>query len=39
MTNNIHKHTVIENGKITVNVNGELANYSLCKLDYIKIGR
>lgn len=39
MTNNIHKHAVIENGKITVNTNGEFANYSLCKLDYIKIGR
>lgn len=33
------RQTVIENGKITVNENGKLANYSLCKLDYIELGR
>lgn len=39
MNDGTHKCAVIENGKITVNDNGKFANYSLCKLDYIEIGR
>lgn len=30
---------IIENGKITVNNGGKFVDYSLCKLDYIKIGK
>ena len=32
------RRSVIENGKITVEDGGQLASYSLCKLDYIKVG-
>lgn len=32
------RHAVVENGKIIVNDNGRLADYSLCKLDYIEVG-
>ena len=39
MNDGAHRCAVIENGKITVNDNGKFANYSLCKLDYIEIGR
>ena len=39
MNDGTHRCAVIENGKITVNDNGKFANYSLCKLDYIEIGR
>lgn len=39
MNDGTHRCAVIENGKITVNDNGKVANYSLCKLDYIEIGR
>lgn len=34
-----NRRVVIENGKITVNDRGEFADYSLCKLDYIEIGK
>ncbi len=33
------RRVVIENGKIAVNNGGEFADYSLCKLDYIGIGK
>ena len=39
MNDGTHRWAVIENGKITVNDNEKVANYSLCKLDYIEIGR
>lgn len=39
MNDGTHRWAVIENGKITVNDNENVANYSLCKLDYIEIGR
>lgn len=39
MNDGTHRCAVIENGKITVTDNGKFANYSLCKLDYIEIGR
>lgn len=39
MNDGTHRCAVIENGKITVNDNGKFVNYSLCKLDYIEIGR
>ncbi len=39
MNDGTHRCAVIENGKITVNDNEKVANYSLCKLDYIEIGR
>lgn len=39
MNDGSHRCAVIENGKITVIDNGKFANYSLCKLDYIEIGR
>ncbi len=39
MNDGTHRWAVIENGKIRVNDNGKVANYSLCKLDYIEIGR
>ena len=39
MKDNSYRRAVIENGKITVNDGGKLSDYSLCKLDYIEIGR
>lgn len=33
------RRTIIENGTIVVNDSGRLATYSLCKLDYIEIGK
>lgn len=38
MKDGTHRFAVVENGKITVNAGGQLADYSLCKLDYIAIG-
>lgn len=38
MKDGAHRHTVVENGKITVEDSGKIAVYSLCKLDYIEIG-
>lgn len=39
MKDNTHRNAIVENGRITVNDGGGIANYSLCKLDYIKMGR
>lgn len=33
------RRSVMENGKIMVNDGGEFTDYSLCKLDYIEIGK
>lgn len=33
------RHTTIENGTITVNDSGRFSTYSLCKLDYIELGK
>ena len=38
MRDGSRRRSVIENGKITVEDGGQLASYSLCKLDYIKVG-
>lgn len=38
MKDGIHRHAIVENGKITVKDNGKIAEYSLCKLDYIEVG-
>ena len=38
MKDGTHRRAVVENGKITVNAGGQLADYSLCKLDYIAMG-